>query len=299
MTEWPELPYEEWRATRDTLHMYVQVIGKLRLALSPFEPQWANVPFYLTARGLTTSPMPAGQRALEGEFDLLSHELVLRTSAGEVERRQLGGDVAGFYHDVQQMLGRLQIDAPMWPVPTEVNNPIPFAEDHVHRTYDTEHAHRFFLVLSLVDLVMKEHRARFRGRTSPVQFFWGTFDLALLRYSGRAATPPPGAGVIERLGGDAEAICAGWWPGDERIPYPAFFAYVYPAPAGIDQISLKPDTAAWNSEAREFLLPYEKVRLAPDPRTAILEFLSSTYAGAARLLGMDDALAHVPSGPSK
>lgn len=295
MTEWPALPYEEWRATRDTLHMYTQVIGKLRLALSPFEPQWGNVPFYLTARGFTTSPMPVGSRALEVEFDLLSHELVVRTSTGDIERRALGGDVADFYEDVTRILRALHIEVSIGPVPTEVSQPIPFPEDRTHGTYDSDHARRFFTVLSMVDLIIKEHRARFRGRTTPVQFFWGTFDLALIRYSGRSVTPRSGAGIIERVGGDAEAICAGWWPGDERAPYPAFFAYAYPPPQGIERIPVEPAAAAWNPEAREFLLPYDDVRKSQDPRGAILDFLRTTYAGAAKLLGMDEALVQVPA----
>ena len=292
-TDWPSLPYEEWHETRDTLHMYAQVIGKLRLAWSPFEPQWGNVPFYLTARGLTTSPMSVGGRSLEAEFDLLSHELVLRTNTGDVQRRALGGDVAGFYQDVVRMLRAWRVEVSIWPVPTEVSRPIPFPEDRTHNTYNADHATRFFNVLSMVDLVMKEHRAQFRGRTSPVQFFWGTFDLALIRYSGRAVDPPAGAGLIERVAGDAEVICAGWWPGDERTPYPAFFAYAYPAPEGIDRISIEPASAAWNAGAREFLFPYEAARNAAQPRRAILDFLRTTYTGAAGLLGMDETLVPV------
>ena len=213
--DWPPLPYEEWRETRNTLHMYTQVIGKLRLALSPFEPEWAHVPLYVSARG----------------------------------------------------------------------------------TYDALQATQFHRALSMVDVVIKEHRARFRGRTTPVQFFWGTFDLALTRYSGRAADPQPGARTIARVGGDAEQICAGWWPGDERVPYPAFFAYAYPAPDGIEGVSIQPAGAAWNATIREFLLPYDTARSAADPRQAILDFLSSTYAGAAELLGWDHKLTQV-SAPS-
>lgn len=293
VTEWPALPYDEWRATRDTLHMYAQIIGKLRLALSPFEPQWGNVPFYVTTRGLTTSPMRIGGRALEAEFDLLGHDLVLHTSTGEVQRRPLGGDVADFYADVMRTLRDWRIDVSIWPVPTEVSRPIPFQEDHTHNTYDADHATRFFDVLSKVDLVMKQHRAGFRGRTTPVQFFWGTFDLALIRHSGRAVAPRQGAGFIERVGGDAEGICAGWWPGDEGTPYPAFFAYAYPAPEGIDRISIRPTSATWDVQKREFLLPYEAARAARDPRQAVLDFLRTTYAGAAELLGMDEALVQV------
>lgn len=281
---WPALPYDEWRETRNTLHMYAQVIGKLRLALSPFEPQWGNVPFYVTARGLTTSTIPVGDRAIDAEFELTTHELVVRSSDGGIERRPLGGAVADFYVDVLRMLRRLEVDVRISVLPSEVSDPISFPDDRTHDTYVHEHAARFFRVLSLVDAVMKEHRAPFRGRTTPVQFYWGTFDLALTRYSGRAVEPPHDRGVIARLAGDAEAICCGWWPGDERVRYPAFFAYGYPAPPGIDSFTVEPQAAAWSQSAGEFLLPYDAVRSAPDPRGAIHEFLDSTYAVAAELL---------------
>jgi hypothetical protein len=239
--------------------------------------------------------MPAGARSIEAELDLLGHELVLRTSTGEVQRRSLGGDVADFYRDVMRMLHAWDVEVSIWPVPTEVSGPIPFPDDRTHNTYNGDQVTRFFNVLSKIDLVMKQHRARFRGRTSPVEFFWGTFDLALIRYSGRSVGPPAGAGLIERVSADAEVICAGWWPGDERNPYPAFFAYAYPAPEGIEGISIAPASAAWSPESREFLLPYEDVRTARDPRQAILDFLQTTYAGAAKLLDMDEALVHVPA----
>jgi hypothetical protein len=293
LNDWPALPFEEWRETRDTLHMYTQVIGKLRLALSPFEPEWAHVPLYVSARGLTTSTIPVGLRTIDVEFDLVDHALVVRSSDGSIERRPLGGTVADFYQDVMDALQRMHVDVALSVLPSEVADPIPFPEDRTHHTYDAHHVAQFHRVLSMVDVVMKQHRARFRGRTTPVQFFWGTFDLALMRYSGRPVEPPPGAGVITRVGGDAETICAGWWPGDERIPYPAFFAYAYPAPDGIAGISIEPDAAAWNSTAGEFLLPYDSARIEADPTRAILDFLSSTYAGAATLLGWDSALTQV------
>ena len=192
-----------------------------------------------------------------------------------------------------RILRTLHVEVSIWPIPTEVSQPIPFPEDHTHATYNADHATRYFNVLSMVDLVMKEHRAQFRGRTTPVNFFWGTFDLALIRYSGRAVDPRPGARIIERVAGDAEGICVGWWPGDERISYPAFFAYAYPAPEGVDRIAVSPTSAGWNSDVREFLLPYETARTTPDPRQTILEFFNSTYGGAAKLLGMDDALIKV------
>ena len=295
MTEdaWPALPYGEWRATRDTLHMYTQVIGKLRLALSPFEPEWGNVPLYLTARGLTTSPMPTGRGSLDAEFDLVDHALVLRTSDGRVERRPLGGAVADFHRDVMSALSRLQVDATISVIPSEVANPVPFPEDRAHDTYEEAHVTRFFRVLSLVDLVLKRHRARFRGRTTPVQFFWGTFDLALVRYSGRRVTPPPDADVIARFSGDAEEICAGWWPGDERVPDAAFYAYAFPKPEGFELAAVEPGGGAWSDAAGEFVLPYERARLHPDPGAAVLAFLETTYAGASALMGWDPDLTRV------
>jgi hypothetical protein len=294
LSEWPALPYEEWRETRDTLHMYTQVIGKLRLALSPFEPEWANIPLYVSARGLTTSTIPVGLRTFDAEFDLIDHALVIRSSNGATERRPLGGTVADFYADVMRALQRLDVDVAISILPSEVSDPIPFPDDHTHQTYEAEQAARFFRVLSMVDVVMKKHRANFRGRTTLVQFFWGTFDLALTRYSGRPNDPPSDAGIIERIGGDAEQICAGWWPGSERVPYPAFFAYGYPAPDGIERERIQPDIAEWNSIAGEFLMPYEAVRSAPDPRKAINDFCTSTYTAAAKLmLGWDPELTHI------
>jgi hypothetical protein len=296
--DWPALPYEDWRATRETLHMYTQVVGKLRLALSPFEPQWANVPLYVTARGLTTSPIPVGLRTFDAEFDFIDHVLVLRANDGQVERRPLGGPVAEFYRDVMSALARMRIDVTISLVPSEVSNPIPFPDDRTHATYEPAHASRFFQVLSAVNLVFREHRAGFRGRTTPVQFFWGTFDLALLRYNLRPLTPPPGADVITRYGGDAEAICGGWWPGDERIPYPAFFAYAYPKPDGLENALIEPAGAAWNPIG-EFVLPYDTARTQGDPRQAILAFLRSTYSGAATLMDdFDPGLTRVAS-PSR
>ena len=293
LSAWPSLPYEEWRETRDTLHMYTQVIGKLRLALSPFEPEWAHVPLYVSARGLTTSTVPVGLRTIDAELDLIDHALVVRSSDGDIERRPLGGSVADFYQDIMRALQRLRVDVAVSVLPSEVADPIPFPDDRTHHTYDQHQARQFFRALSMVDLVMKEHRARFRGRTTPVQFFWGTFDLALIRFSGKLVDPPAGAGVIARVGGDAEEICAGWWPGNERVPYPAFFAYAYPVPDGIDRVSIQPGAAAWNPAAGEFLLAYESARSEADPRQAIVDFFNSTYAGAAKVLGWDEALTHV------
>ena len=298
MTSWPTLPYAEWRETRDTLHMYTQVLGKLRLALTPFEPQWANVPLYVTARGLGTSPMPVGDRVLEAELDFIDDVVVLRSSDGGLERRGLGGSVADFYGDVMQALARLGVSATLSVVPSEVDDAIPFPEDRTHHTYDSGQARRFWHVLSLVDIVLHEHRAAFRGRTLPVSFFWGTFDLAVVR-TGRPVPPRPGAGFIERFGGNAEQVCAGWWPGDARYPEPAFYAYAYPKPADLAQASIRPAGAGWNTAIGEFVMPYSVVQRSADPRSAILEFLRSTYDVGARLLGWPSDLTQIdaPSAP--
>jgi Family of unknown function (DUF5996) len=286
MESWPALPYADWRDTRDTLHMYTQVVGKIRLALSPFEPEWANVPLYLTSRGLTTSPVPDGLRTFDIEFDLVGHELALRTSDGGVERLPLRPRaVADFYGDAMDALKRLGVEVEISPGPSEVSDPIPFAEDRTHDSYDPASANRFFHALSQVDVVFKEHRARFLGKTPPSHFFWGSFDLVVVRFSGRPATPPPGAGPIERYGGDAEQICGGFWPGNEHFPSAAFFAYGYPKPDGIEQASIRPAEAGWNDDIGEFILPYDAVRAAPEPKRAIIDFLESTYDASATLMG--------------
>jgi len=285
---WPELPYAAWRDTMDTLHMELQVVGKLRLALSPFEPQWANVPLYLTARGLTTSPMSSAGVRFEVEVDLLDHQVLIITSEGTREQVALTArPVAIFYREVLAALARLQIHVSITPRPNEVDNPIPFNEDFQHSTYDPKWATRFFQVLSRIDLVLKEHRAHFRGRTSPVHFFWGTFDLALARYSGRQVEPPANAGSIFRLGGDAELICVGFWPGNAGVPAPSFFGYAYPKPPAIEEEPVQPRAARWDAAAGEFLLPYDDVRRASSPKEEILEFCEAVYAAGSRLAGWD------------
>lgn len=290
--EWPELPHAAWRDTLDTLHMYTQVLGKLRLALSPFEPVWQNVPLYVTARGLTTSAVPFGLRTFDAELDLVDHHVVLRSDAG-VERRPLGGAVADFYGDVMSALARLGIDVEISTVPVEVSHPIPFPDDRTHDTYHPDHATLFHRVLAMVDVVTKEHRARFAGWSSRSQFFWGTFDLALARFSGRRLTPPADAPTIQRYGATHEEICCGWWPGEEGMPVAAFYAYAYPMPVGEPEASIAPATAGWDYGTNEFLFRYDAARESADPRRAILDFYESTYAAAARLLGWDGDLTDV------
>ena len=287
---WPALPFVEWKDTLDTLHMFTQVVGKVRLALSPAEPEWGQVPLYPTARGLSTSVMPWNDMSLDLEFDLLAHELVLRNSRGRVTRIPLTGrSVARFYREVMDALDVMGVKVAIWPVPVEIPNPIPFEEDE-RDTYDPSAVERFFDVLTRVARVLHEHRAEFRGRTSPVNFFWGTFDLANARYSGAPATPPEGADVIIRGSYDVEQIVAGFWPGDERFPESAFFAYAYPKPDGVEHASVEPPSAAWNEETGLFVVRYEDVRAADDPTYAIHTFLDSTYTACATLRGWSPAL---------
>ncbi len=283
MTDWPELPYEGWRDTRDTLHMYLQIVGKVRLAQAPMEPQWGQVPLYVTARGLNTSPIPHEHGVFDIDVDLVEHTVSVRTVAGALVQVTLAStlSVADFYVFLMAALTRAGVPVRITERPSEVPDPIPFHEDFEHKTYDGDAVNRFWRALVSVDAVMKEHRARFLGRTSLVQFFWGTFDLAYTRFSGRPAEPPPNADVIMRNSANAEEVCAGFWPGDERFPEPAFFSYTYPRPPGIEERA-----EGWNEEIGLFVLPYEAVRTTPEPRRALLDFLDGTYRAA----GWDPAL---------
>ena len=284
VAEWPELPYSAWTPTMDTLHMKLQIIGKVRLALTRREPQWANVPLYLTARGLTTSPMWSGKSGFAIDVDLIDHQVIVAVNDGRTERLALDArPVADFYAELMGRLHSLEIDPAITTMPSEVDNPIPFPQDTTHATYDPEWAHQFWRLLARIDLVLKEHRGRFLGRSSPVSFWWGTFDLALARYSGRPVPPPEGAGIIRRVGGDAEQCCVGFWPGNATVSEPAFFAYAYPKPEGLEDATLRPPAAAWSPALGEFILSYDAVRRSPDPRQAILDFAESSFmTGATR-----------------
>jgi len=285
---WPEIPYEAWRETRDTLHMYTQIIGKLRLALSPPEPEWAHVALYVTARGLTTGPVPFEDRVLQVDFDFIDHAVSFAASDGRTSRIALEPrSVAEFYAMVVEALRSLGIGVGISIVPSEVAEPIPFPQDTAHASYDRDSVHRFWQALVRVDTVLRAHRGSFLGRSSPVNFFWGTFDLALARYSGRRAEPPPGSGIIYRRSADAEQICAGFWPGDERVPYPAFFSYTYPRPEGLERAAIMPRSASWSDAIGELLLPYEDVRTAEAPGAVLLIFLQSAYRAGATLSGWD------------
>jgi hypothetical protein len=292
-SEWPALPRSAWAGTCRTLHMYTQIVGKVRLALAPFELEWANVPLYVTARGLTTSFMPYGERALQIDFDFITHALEVKTSAGETRSIPLvaSRSVADFFDEFTTLLKALKIDVRIRPVPVETPNPVPFAQDRDPAPYDPEYAHRFWQILTRVNTVLIEHRASFRNRHTPVHFFWGTFDLAYVRFSGKPAQPPPNADSIMRAGMDAEEIAVGFWPGDDRFPEPAFFCYGYPKSAGIEQAIIRPEQAFWNNQLGLFLLRYEDVLRSESPRGAVREFLISTYNACATKAGwgLDDA----------
>jgi hypothetical protein len=285
---WPALPLAPWKDTKDTLHMYTQVVGKIRMTLMPKMNQAWHVTLYVSARGLTTGPMPYGDRTLELAFDFIEHALVFQTCDGEEHRMPLGGSVRDFYRGVMATLANLGFEVKIWPVPVELEHPIPFDEDTQHATYDREAVTRFWHALYRVDSVFKTHRAAFIGKASPVHFFWGSFDLAVTRFSGEKAPPGPGMTGFMAEAYNAELISLGFWPGGDwpgvgPIDAPIFYSYTFPQPDGLDTAELRPEGARWDPALREFVLAYDDVRHAADPVQAILDFAQSTYeAGATR-----------------
>lgn len=280
---WPALPLAEWQDTCATLHMWTQIVGKVRLKLTPLVNHWWNVPLYVTARGLTTSRIPYGARAFELRFDFLAHQLVLETSDGTVKTLDLRPrTVADFYRECLAMLRGEGIDVTIWRMPVEVPNPIPFDEDTVHAAYDAAAVERFWRVLLSVDAVFHEFRAEFIGKVSPVHFFWGSFDLAVTRFSGRRAPERPGADAITREAYSHEVSSVGFWPGTKGGPDAAFYSYAAPSPEGFSAARVRPEAARWDAGLGEFLLAYEDVRRSASPVRALLEFCRSTYQAAAR-----------------
>jgi uncharacterized protein DUF5996 len=287
---WPALPLEAWKDTYDTLHMWTQIVGKIRKTLTPLINHWWNVTLYVTARGLTTSPIPYGMGTFEIRFDFIDHKLEILTSDGLTKQIQLAPkSVAQFYQEVMESLHSLGIEVKIHATPDEVANPIPFAEDVTHKSYDPEFAHSFWRILVTVDSVFKEFRARFIGKCSPVHFYWGSFDLAVTRFSGRRAPERPGADLITREAYSHEVISAGFWPGAGEIKGPAFYTYAAPEPPGFKTAHVQPGAAFYHSGMSEFFLMYDDVRRAPDPKTMLLDFLESTYASAANLAKWDRA----------
>jgi hypothetical protein len=282
---WPELPLAAWQETCTTIHLWTQIVGKVRLALAPRLNHWWQATFYVGPRGLSTSAMPVGERSLQIEFDLLAHQLLLSCSDGGRRSIQLSPrTVAAFYGELMEALRSLAVPVEIWPVPVEMAERIPFDQDTRHSAYDPEYVARFHRLLLQADRVFNEFRCRFIGKTSPVHFFWGAFDLAVTRFSGRTAPPHPGspnvARSVMREAYSHEVSSAGFWPG-AGLGEPAFYSYAYPEPPGFADHPAQPVQAYFHPELREFILPYEAVRSAGEPDRALLAFLQSTYEAAA------------------
>jgi hypothetical protein len=290
---WPPLPLEAWLPTRETLHRYTQIIGKIQLALTPMVNHFWNVALRVTARGLATSALRHNGRTFDIELDLVEHRLIARTDDGATQTRDLRPvAVAEFYRDVLAMLAALGVRIAIWDHPVELRTqPIPFSEDRVHAAYDREHVERFFRILRHASVVLEEFRSRFIGKCSGVGFYWGTFDLSVARYSGRRAHETPAgepSSMIEREAFSHEVSEAGFWPGDPNYTAPAFYALHYPAPDGFTSATVQPAEAHWEAASRAFVLPYEACR-DRDPRETILEFCQSTYEAGANLAGWNRA----------
>ena len=285
---WPELPLESWRDTYATLHMWSQIVGKLRLEFCPRTNHWWEVPFYVNSVGLTTSPIPYAGSAFEVQFDFIHHNLIIETSQATKAIIPLKPrSVADFYRELMTALASLGIEAKIWKMPVEIPDPIPFDQDTVHASYDPEYANRFWRILVSCDAVLKEFRARFIGKSSPVHFFWGSFDLAVTRFSGRRAPEREGADSITREAYSHEVISSGFWPGSGDTKGAAFYTYAAPEPIGYAQSLVKPAAAFYHPQLKEFLLNYDDVRLSHSPRTTLLDFLQSTYDAGADLAQWD------------
>jgi hypothetical protein len=287
----PSLLISEWEATFTTLHMWTQIVGKIRLTLSPMTNHWWQVVLYLTARGLTTSPMPYGREAIQIDFDFIDQRLLVQSSRGEVQTIPLASrPVAAFYRELMGSLHGMGVDVQIWPVPVEVAERIPFDQDYTHTEYNPEYAHRYWRVLLQVDRVLKVFRGRFTGKASPVQFFWGGFDLATTRYSGRKAPPLDQANYVARYvmreAYSAEESSCGFWPGKE-LGQAAFYAYGYPVLPGYQDYPIQPAQAYYHKDLREYILPYESVRTSPDWDADVLAFLQTTYEGEAAVAKWD------------
>lgn len=289
---WPALPYEEWKDTCQTLHLWTQIVGKVRLELSPPVNHWWQVPLYVSARGLTTSPipLPSGGGIFEVELDLLDHNLDIRTSAGTRKSIALmPRSVAEFYDEFLTALTALGIDVEINPLPAEIPDPIPCDQDHQHAAYDPEYVTRFWRILVQTDSILRAYRSSFIGKASPIHFFWGSFDLALTFFSGRRAPERPNADRITREAYSHEVISCGFWPGSEQAPEPAFYSYTSPAPAGLGGAAVRPEAAFYSDAMGDFLLRYDDVRTATDPGALVRAFFDSTYEAGATLAGWDRA----------
>jgi len=288
----PALPFDSWKDTLATVHMWTQIVGKVRLKLCPLVNHWWNVTFYLTARGLTTSAMPYARGTaigtVEVQFDFIDHKLLIETSEGRVVTIALQPQsVAEFYGKFMAALAELGVPCKIWTKPCEIADPIPFEQDHLHASYDADAMNKFWRILVWSDQVFKEFRTSFLGKVSPTHFFWGAFDLAVTRFSGRRAPERPGADSITREGYSHEVSSAGIWPGGGNIAGPAFYSYAAPEPPGFAERKVRPQAAFYHPQLKEFLLMYDDVRTADSPKAALMEFLQSTYDAAADLANWD------------
>ena len=291
---WPELILAEWQDTLATLHMWTQIVGKIRLRQTPLVNHWWNVPLYVSARGLTTSPMPFGDRIFEIEFDFIDHKLRIDCSDGALTTLDLRPQsVADFYQELMTALHGVGIEVKIWTTPVEVPAPfsavreaIPFDQDQVHKSYDADYVNRFWRALVSIDDVFKQFRARFIGKVSPVHFWWGSFDHAVTRFSGQPAPPREGADRVTIEAYSHEVISHGFWPGGNGFEA-AFYAYAAPEPAGFGEANVKPETAFYAKDVSEFFLPYDAVRKSSSPENALMDFCESTYEAGANLAKWD------------
>jgi hypothetical protein len=286
--DWPPLPLDQWRETRDTLHLWTQIVGKLKVELAPYQNQLWHTALHLTERGLTTGPMPFGTGAIQVDFDFTDHHLIIAANRGGRKVVPLyPRNVANFYEETMACLWALGIDVRINPLPQELPNPIPFPEDTVHASYDPEAVERWWRVVSSSARVLWEHRAFFTGKASPVHFFWGGFDLTATRHNGEPAPVAPGSGYIYRVAENEKNWAGGFWTGGSPVEEPVYYAYMVPKPDGFEAAQVEPADAFWSAELGEFVLPYDAVRRAKDPAAALMAFLQSTYAKSADLAGWD------------
>jgi hypothetical protein len=284
---WPALPLEEWESTLKTLHMWTQIVGKIRLGLSPLQNHWWNAALYVNPRGLTTSTIPYRGDTFEIQFDFVEHRLELITSAGKKHMALAPKSVAAFYRELFSLLRQERIDIKINLKPQEIPNPIPFDQDETNKSYDPVYATRLLRILKSTEIIFQEFRGRFIGKSSPVHFFWGSFDLCCTRFNGRVA--PPRKGIITSEAYSHECISVGWWPGGGEMAGPAFYAYAAPEPAGCGEQTIQPSTAAYSKQLHEFLLMYDDSRRSSSPAKDILAFSESAYEAAANLAGWDRA----------
>ncbi len=285
ITQWPDLPYVEWKDSLEALHMKMQVVGKVKLALNPFLNHWWNVAFYLSASGMTTGLIPYKERSFEINFDFYAHTANIRTSDNEVRTVSLKNcTVAEFYDELMKNLSELGIKVTINTLPSEVPDPIHCYNDTRH-AYDEKYVQRWWKINLNTKLIIEKFRSSFRGKSSPVQFFWGSFDLSHARYSGKPCTPPNYGGVIMKYGENEENFACGFWPGNANYPEAAFYSYMYPSPDGMESAVINPAEASFNSKLGEFILNYEDIRKSTSPGDLILGFLNSTYDESARIAG--------------